>query len=60
MYPNPQDVLPLPARPNLEQYKKQAKDLVRGAGPALSMRFTHGRRGGRITRRKLSASRAKR
>jgi len=30
MYPNPQDVLPLPARPNLEQYKKQAKDLVKG------------------------------
>jgi hypothetical protein len=29
MYPNPQDVIPLPARPNLEQYKKQAKDLVR-------------------------------
>ena len=29
MYPNPQDVLPLPPRPNLEQYKKQAKDLVK-------------------------------
>jgi hypothetical protein len=29
MYPNPQDVLPLPARPNLEQYKKLAKDLVK-------------------------------
>jgi hypothetical protein len=29
MYPNPQDVVPLPARPNLEQYKKQAKDLVK-------------------------------
>ena len=28
MYPNPQDVLPLPPRPDLEQYKKQAKDLV--------------------------------
>ena len=27
MYPNPQDVVPLPVRPNLEQYKKQAKDL---------------------------------
>ena len=27
MYPNPQDVVPLPPRPNLEQYKKQAKDL---------------------------------
>jgi len=28
VYPNPQDALPLPLRPNLEQYKKQAKDLV--------------------------------
>jgi len=27
MYPNPQDVVPLPVRPNLAQYKKQAKDL---------------------------------
>ena len=29
MYPNPQDVLPLPPNPSLEQYKKQAKDLVK-------------------------------
>jgi hypothetical protein len=29
MFPNPQDALPLPARPNLEQYRKLAKDLVR-------------------------------
>jgi hypothetical protein len=29
MYPNPQDVLPLPPRPSLEQYRKRAKDLVR-------------------------------
>src|SRR5262249_44636222 len=29
MYPNPADVLPLPPQPNLEQYKKQAKDLVK-------------------------------
>jgi hypothetical protein len=28
MYPNPQDALPLPLLPNLEQYKKQVKDLV--------------------------------
>jgi hypothetical protein len=27
MYPNPQDVVPLPARPDIQQYKKQAKDL---------------------------------
>lgn len=29
MYPNPQDVLPLPPRPDLGQYRKRAKDLVR-------------------------------
>ena len=37
MYPNPQDALPLPSRPNLQQYKKLAKDLVkacRSADPA--------------------------
>ena len=28
MYPNPQEALPLPTRPNIEQYKKLAKDLV--------------------------------
>jgi ankyrin repeat protein len=28
MYPNPQDVLPLPPRSNLEQYETQAKELV--------------------------------
>ena len=29
MFPNPQDALPLPARPSLAQYKKLAKDLLR-------------------------------
>ena len=29
MFPNPQDALPLPLRPNLERYKKLAKDLVK-------------------------------
>lgn len=29
MYPNPQQALPLPLRPSLEQYKKLAKDLVK-------------------------------
>lgn len=29
MFPNPQDALPLPSHPNLEQYKKLAKDLVK-------------------------------
>ena len=28
MFPNPQDALPLPASPNLERYKKIAKELV--------------------------------
>jgi ankyrin repeat protein len=29
MFPNPQAALPLPPRPNVEQYKKLAKDLVK-------------------------------
>ena len=29
MYPNPQDALPLPARPSVEQYRKRAKDLAK-------------------------------
>lgn len=29
MYPNPSDVLPLPPRPNLDQYKKRAKGLLK-------------------------------
>jgi len=29
VFPNPQDALPLPARPSLEQYRKLAKDLVK-------------------------------
>lgn len=29
MYPNPQDVLPLPSRPDVEQYRSRAKELVR-------------------------------
>ena len=29
MFPNPQDALPLPASPSIEQYRKRAKDLVR-------------------------------
>lgn len=28
MFPNPQDALPLPPRPNLERYKKLAKNLI--------------------------------
>lgn len=29
MFPNPQDALPLPPRPDLERYRKLAKDLVK-------------------------------
>ena len=29
MFPNPQDALPLPPRPNLERYKKLAKELIK-------------------------------
>ena len=29
MFPNPQDALPLPLHPNLEQYRKLAKDLLK-------------------------------
>jgi ankyrin repeat protein len=29
MFPDPHDALPLPPRPNLEHYKKRAKDLVK-------------------------------
>jgi hypothetical protein len=31
MFPNPQDALPLPPRPILEQYKKRAKDLLKAS-----------------------------
>jgi ankyrin repeat protein len=31
MFPNPQDALPLPHKPDLEQYRKLAKELVRAA-----------------------------
>ena len=34
MFPNPQSALPLPARPNLEQYKKLAKELVKACKSA--------------------------
>src|SRR5688500_14708221 len=45
MYPNPQDVLPLPPRPDLEQYRRRAKDLVKahksGDSGALRAWATH-------------------
>ena len=31
MYPNPQDAVPLPPRPDLEQYRKRAKELLKAA-----------------------------
>ena len=37
MFPNPQDALPLPQRPDIERYRKLAKELVKAcrsaAGP---------------------------
>ena len=46
MYPNPQDVLPLPPRPSVEQYKKLAKDLVkRRNGHARNARWEAKRSG---------------
>jgi Ankyrin repeats (3 copies) len=40
MYPNPQDALPFPSRPNLDQYRKLAKDLVKAckSGDASAVR----------------------
>src|SRR5271169_6125106 len=34
MFPNLQDALPLPPRPNLDQYKKRAKDLLKASQSA--------------------------
>ena len=34
MFPNPQDALPLPLRPNPERYKRLAKDLVKACKSA--------------------------
>ena len=31
MYPNPQDAVPLPPHPDLEQYRKRAKELVKAS-----------------------------
>jgi Ankyrin repeats (many copies) len=42
MFPNPQDALPLPPRPSIEQYRKIAKDLLKGfrsADPAALAAF---------------------
>lgn len=34
MYPNPQDVLPLPPHPDIHQYRRRAKELVRACRSA--------------------------
>lgn len=36
MFPNPHDAVPLPVHPNLEAYKKRAKELVKAANPPAS------------------------
>ncbi|HYU08130.1 MAG TPA: hypothetical protein VEK77_01975 [Gemmatimonadales bacterium] len=36
MFPNPQDALPLPPRPSLQQYRKLAKDLVKACDSAAA------------------------
>ena len=36
MYPNPQEALPLPLRPSIEQYRKLAKELVKACRSADS------------------------
>lgn len=38
MYPNPQEALPLPPRPNLEQCKKLAKELVKASTDGAAIR----------------------
>lgn len=45
MFPNPQDALPLPPRPSLEQYRKIAKDLskaCKSGGPEAIREWAHG------------------
>ena len=44
MYPNPQDALPLPSRPNIEQYKKLAKELVKACKSNDATAIRAGRR----------------
>lgn len=41
MFPNPHDALPLPARPNLERYKKIAKDLTKACRSSDPDAFRH-------------------
>ena len=45
MFPNTHDVLPLPARPDLQHYKKLAKDLVKVAADPAKVRQWAGERG---------------
>ena len=46
MYPNPQDALPLPTRPNLEQYKKLAKELRKCATAESLTAYANGQQTG--------------
>lgn len=45
MFPNPQSAVPLPPRPNLEQYKKLAKELIKACksgSPDALRNWAHG------------------
>jgi hypothetical protein len=61
VYPNPQDALPLPPRPSLEQYKKRAKDLVKAckSGDPATIRAWAARWGNTDTRQIEQFARAK-
>jgi ankyrin repeat protein len=58
---NPQDALPLPPRPSLEQYKKRAKDLVKAckSGDPAAIRAWAARWGDTDTRQIEQFARAK-
>jgi len=64
VFPNPQDVLPLPPHPSIEQYRKLAKDLVKahrsGEPQAIGAWADHWVQSLASTRGRTSASRVER